>query len=224
VRDIADRSGAEEPVARVTGRDGYHAAMASPSRRAVLDVLLASADPLDAAAVSERVGLHLTTTRFHLDHLVDAGLARRRPSVEGRRGRPRMLYAPAGAPRDRDAREQLIRVLSGALADHDDEESRRAGRRWATAFDPPHPDDPVPGLVDVLERLGFDPEPDGAVDPVIRLPSCPFREAARDHPDVVCAAHRGLIEGLMDGTARDARLLPFVEPQLCLVTVGPTAG
>jgi hypothetical protein len=36
----------------MTGRDSYHAAMASPSRRSVLDVLLASADPLDAAAVA----------------------------------------------------------------------------------------------------------------------------------------------------------------------------
>jgi predicted ArsR family transcriptional regulator len=209
----------------MTGRDdSYHAAMASPSRRSVLDVLLASTGPLDAAAVAERVGLHLTTTRFHLDQLVDAGLARRRASAEGRRGRPRMLYAPAGAPRERDAREQLIRVLSGALSEHADEESLRAGRRWASAFEPPRPDDPVPGLVDVLERLGFDPEPDAADDLVIRLPSCPFREAARDHPEVVCTVHRGLIDRLMDGTTRDARLLPFVEPQLCLVAVGPAAA
>ena len=83
--------------------ESYHAAMASPPRRSVLNALLASPDPLDAATVAERVGLHVTTARFHLDQLVEAGLARRRPSVEQRRGRPRMLYrvaSPDDARRD----------------------------------------------------------------------------------------------------------------------------
>jgi predicted ArsR family transcriptional regulator len=203
-----------------TRSESYHAAMASPPRRSVLNALLASPDPLDAAIVAERVGLHVTTARFHLDQLVEAGLARRRPSVEQRRGRPRMLYAPAGAPRDRDAREQLIRVLAGALSRDPDAEAIRAGRRWAAVFDAPDADDPVPGLVDVLERLGFDPERDGAA---VRLPSCPFRGAAREHPEIVCAVHRGLVEQLLDGTAAGARLLPFVEPELCLIAIGPAA-
>jgi predicted ArsR family transcriptional regulator len=203
-----------------TRSESYHAAMASPPRRAVLNALLASPDPLDAAMVAERVGLHVTTARVHLDQLVEAGLARRRPSVEQRRGRPRMLYAPAGAPRDRDAREQLIRVLAGALTRRPGEESIRAGRRWAAAFDAPAPEDPVPGLVDVLDRIGFDPEQDGAA---IRLPSCPFRAAAREHPEVVCAVHRGLVDQLLEGTSAGARLLPFVEPELCLLAVGPAA-
>ena len=98
----------------------------------------------------------------------------------------------------------------------------RAGRRWAAAFDPPEPDDPIPGLVEVLDRLGFDPEDDDG--PVIRLPSCPFREAAREHPEVVCAVHRGLVDELLDGTTHAGRLLPFVEPQLCLIAVGPAAA
>lgn len=197
----------------------YHAALASPSRRRVLDVLLAAPDPLDAAAVAGQLGLHVTTARFHLDQLTAAGLASRRPGAEPRPGRPRMLYSPAGLPRDEDSRGQLIEILAAALADRDDHaaDSVRAGRRWAGSFDAPDPADPLPGLLGVLGRLGFDPEPDADL---IRLRACPFRDAAREHPDVICAVHRGLIEQLLEGSRPGARLLPFVEPELCLVALG----
>src|SRR5690606_23798249 len=76
----------------MTGRsEDYHAALASTSRRQILDALVASTQPLDAAVVAGGLGLHVTTARFHLDQLTDAGLVRRRPSTERRRGRPRML-------------------------------------------------------------------------------------------------------------------------------------
>jgi predicted ArsR family transcriptional regulator len=198
----------------------YHAALASASRRQVLNALLASSEPLDAAAVAERLGQHVTTARFHLDQLAAAGLVQRRVGAEKRRGRPRLLYAPAGVVRDEDAREQLIQVLAAALAREDDAESdaSRAGRRWAETFELPDQDDPVPGLVEVFERLGFEPETDADADS-IRLRACPFRDAAREHPEVVCAVHRGLIEQLLAGTAPDARLIPFVEPELCVVAL-----
>lgn len=204
---------------RMTERSGdYHAALASPSRRQVLDALLSSSEPLDAAAVAGRLGLHVTTARFHLDQLAAAGLVHRRAGVERRRGRPRLLYAPAGPPRDEDAREQLIQVLAAALAREDDPaaDAVRAGRRWAETFDPPGSDDPVPGLVSLLDRLGFAPEADADA---IRLRACPFRDAAREHPQVVCAVHRGLIEQLLEGAAAQVRLVPFVEPELCLVAL-----
>lgn len=202
----------------------YHAALASASRRQVLDSLLASSEPLDASAVADRLGLHVTTARFHLDQLTAAGLVQRRVGAEKRRGRPRVLYAPAGPVRDKDAREQLIQVLAAALAREDDPESdaSHAGRRWAETFELPDPDDPIPGLVEVFERLGFEPETDADADAdvdAIRLRACPFRDAARGHPEVVCAVHRGLIEQLLDGTAPDARLIPFVEPELCVVAL-----
>jgi predicted ArsR family transcriptional regulator len=199
--------------------DEYHAALASPSRRQVLDALLDSPEPLDAAAIAARLGLHITTARFHLDQLAAAGLAQRRPGAEQRRGRPRMLYAPAGPPRDEHSRAQLIDVLAATLAVKDGHtaDSVLAGRRWAESFPQPAAADPIAGLVEVLGRLGFDPEGDADV---IRLHACPFRDAAREHPDVVCAVHRGLVDRLLGGTIPSARLLPFVEPELCLVTLG----
>jgi predicted ArsR family transcriptional regulator len=198
----------------------YHAALASASRRQVLDVLRAAPEPLDASAVAEQLGLHVTTARFHLDQLTTAGLVQRRVGTEQRRGRPRVLYATAGSVREEDAHEQLIQVLTAALArkEDPDTDASGAGRRWAQIFEMPDPEDPVPGLVDVFERLGFDPEPEPEND-TIRLKACPFRGAAREHPEVVCAVHRGLIEQLLGGSAPQARLLPFVEPELCVVTL-----
>lgn len=193
---------------------GYHAALGSPSRRQVLDALRLSADPLDATAVAARVGLHVTTARFHLDQLEAAGLIHRGSAPERRRGRPRVLYAPTGAGRNEDARDQMIDVLAAALADGGD--ATHAGHRWAADFEPPDAVDPAPGLVGILDSLGFDPEHEAGV---IRLPSCPFRDAARRHPDVVCAVHRGLVERLTESTTAPARLLPFVEPELCLVAL-----
>lgn len=198
----------------------YHAALASASRRQVLDALRSAPEPLDASAVADRLGLHVTTARFHLDQLVAGGLAQRLVGAEKRPGRPRLLYATAGPIRDEDAREQLIEVLAAALAREADPgtDALSAGRRWGETFARPDPEDPLPALVDVFERLGFDPETDTAADS-IRLRACPFRAAAREHPDVVCSVHRGLIQNLLDGSAPQARLLPFVEPELCVVAL-----
>ncbi|MBX3194609.1 MAG: helix-turn-helix domain-containing protein [Microbacteriaceae bacterium] len=211
------------------GRErGYHAALASPARRQVLDALVEASEPLDAATVAARLGLHVTTARFHLDQLVDAGLARRSSGPEGRRGRPRVLFAAAGAARQGDSREKLIEVLASAMADNADgvQESLRAGRRWADGLggaDAGKSGEPVSGLVGALDRLGFgpDPQPDTGV---IRLHDCPFRSAAREHPEIVCNVHRGLVERLLEGSDARPQLIPFAEPGLCLVTLGGPAA
>lgn len=218
----------------MSGRSGeYHAVLASATRRQVLDSLLASPDPLDAAAIAERVGLHVTTARFHLDQLAAVGLAHRRTGVERRRGRPRVLYTAARPVREEDAREQLIHVLAGALAREGDgpAESVRAGRRWAVELDSPvpapagstAPDGPGKAdgawrhLLDVLDHLGFAPD-EGSDTGVVRLNGCPFRAIAREYPSVVCSVHRGLIEQLLHDAGGDAQLVPFAEPDVCLIT------
>ena len=205
----------------IDGNEDYHAALASVSRRQVLDVLLASAQPLGASAIGAQLGLHVTTARFHLDQLTAIGLVQRQAESEKRRGRPRVLYTTGRPLRHDGAREQLIQVLAGALgrAGNTREDASSAGRRWADVYSPLARADPLPGLIDVLDQLGFDP----SVDPgneTIQLPSCPFRETARVHPEVVCAVHRGLIEKLLEGTPVRAQLIPFVEPELCVVAMG----
>jgi predicted ArsR family transcriptional regulator len=206
----------------------YHAALASSTRRKVLDALVGSRRPLDAQAIADDLDLHVTTVRFHLEQLEEARLVSRHAGAEKRRGRPRMLYTATPIRAD-DSREQLIYVLAAALSAGKDGGRARsvdAGKRWADALEPNSASiaDRVSNLVDVLDRLGFEPHSAAphAENGVIHLRGCPFRDAARDHPEIVCSVHRGLIERLLDCDAdtQDVRLLPFVEPELCLITYG----
>ena len=50
-----------------------HQALASRSRAALLDVLRAEGSALGVEALADAVGLHVNTTREHLDRLVGAG-------------------------------------------------------------------------------------------------------------------------------------------------------
>ncbi|GAA4352338.1 hypothetical protein [Microbacterium rhizosphaerae] len=175
--------------------------------------LLAEADgAMDAAAVAAAVGIHVTTARFHLDRLVDAGQALRAPMAEGMRGRPRVGYSPAAAMRTEPSRAAMVAALAGALADDPDGpvRARAAGRAWAATLGG------APELVDVLERLGFAPESDGDG---IRLRACPFLDAARIHPGIVCQVHRGIIERVVGDAAADVRLIPFEGTRGCLVAL-----
>jgi predicted ArsR family transcriptional regulator len=212
---------------RTDGRSdaAYHAALGSRARRQVLDALSRSGLPLDAHAIAAELGLHVTTVRFHLEHLREANLVRRAADAQKRRGRPRMLFTPvADARRDRSAQEQLIDTLATAFAHRDDDGGRmravEAGRSWGRALVPAASGDSEAVLVDVLDRLGFDPSRDGDV---VQLRACPFRDAARRHSDVICSVHQGLVEQILGGEegaadrSRRGRLLPFVQPELCLV-------
>ena len=166
-------------------------------------------------AVAVTLTLHVTTVRFHLEQLEAAGLVRRQPDTLKRRGRPRVLYRPAGVVRVDDARGRLIDVLAATLDGRDDAAalSSQAGERWAETV-------ASGDLVDVLETIGFEPEEEGDV---IALRACPFRDAAREHPGVVCSVHRGLINRVLAESGSDVQgeLLPFVEPELCLVRLTP---
>ncbi len=197
-------------------------AATSPRRREIIELIRASPVPLDAASIADRAGMPSTTARFHLDQLTAAGLVRRHRGSEKRRGRPRLLHSLTGNPDD--VRDQLIRVLAGALARTGSSaaESIQAGRRWAQTFTGPEPGSTTPhGLIEILRQLGFEPETEAHE---IRLRSCPFRVAAQEHPEIVCEVHRGLVEELQQGTRANGRLLPFVEPNLCVIAMQPRAA
>ncbi len=205
-----------------------HAALASQSRRAVLELLSDSHELLDAAAIADGIGLHVTTVRFHLEQLERAGLVRRELSHGGRRGRPRVLFSITAAARSDEGHRQLAEVLADALSSDPDGGTRRAtaaGERWADASSGDLPVDPagsvVAPLVTVLDRLGFDPELNGEGDDrIINLLACPFRDTALAHPEVVCSVHRGLIQRTLSTFGQEgdtAGLVPFVGPELCVI-------
>jgi predicted ArsR family transcriptional regulator len=89
-------------------------------------------------------------------------------------------------------------------------------------------------LVADLDRLGFDPlvtahdagddaddDPDGPVTAVVAFANCPFADLARDHPDLVCALHRGLIAGFVAqmGDAEVTEFCPLASRTPCQVAL-----
>jgi predicted ArsR family transcriptional regulator len=78
-----------------------------------------------------------------------------------------------------------------------------------------------------LAEAGFDPRfrrrGRGRVD--IALRDCPFRELLDEHRELVCALHRGLLEGMLQGSRPTMRLETF-EPlaertAVCRLTAVP---
>jgi predicted ArsR family transcriptional regulator len=202
-----------------------HEVLAVPARARILELVRASREPLTTQQLSDELDLHPTTVRFHLRHLESAGLVVAEPEpVEGR-GRPRLGYRP-GALDVADVREQMIDALAEALADGGSRDrALRAGRRWAERL-PAVGGGPVSAVTDVFTQLGFDP--DASADP-IRLRQCPFMDAARRTPQVVCQVHLGLAQGLVARTSRSSsrprvELRPFAEPNACLLSLTHTTG
>lgn len=206
---------------------------------------------IDAAELAYLMGLHVTTARFHLDALCEEGAIARTRIKRSGVGRPRTGYV---AVRDRLDYRSLAEVLALELGDtvaERQQRAERAGQRWASRIiadeaSPPvparHTDGPADDNVDdraamiarVFDRMGFDAElapgtNDGRCERTIRLYGCPVRDLALSHPEVSCAMHRGLLQGLLAGGADTsgaatlrAELDPFAEPDLCLARV--TAG
>ena len=54
----------------------------------------------------------------------------------------------------------------------------------------------------------------------MRLTTCPFLDAAKRHPEVVCQIHLGIVRGALNRLGADAdvaALQAFAEPGACLL-------
>jgi predicted ArsR family transcriptional regulator len=197
-------------------------------REQVVEELRRAPDGLDVATLATRLRLHPNTVRWHLGALQDAGEVSSHPVRASGRGRPRMLYRLSGGARDgdRDEYRLLATILSGALADESDGPRRaeEGGRAWGRYLvERPLPLVRVPEaeatarVAALLDEQGFAAE---QADGEIRMRRCPFHDLAEAQPQIVCAVHRGLIEGALEelGTSlRVDELDVFVEPDLCVV-------
>ncbi|MDN5764167.1 MAG: helix-turn-helix domain-containing protein [Microlunatus sp.] len=210
--------------------DGHHAVLAVASRRRLLDLVQAADEPMDGASLAEAIGLHLTTTRFHLQVLERAGLVQRTVERGGRAGRPRQLFSAVGGADPAQSYRQLAEVLVGALADDADgggQRAEEAGRRWAAMRLPMANlswDDGTRRVEALFDRIGFGPHLcDDEHARHVELDACPFRDLARAYPQVVCAVHAGLLRGALTRlnvpAAERARLRPFVEAELCIADI-----
>jgi predicted ArsR family transcriptional regulator len=214
-----------------------HRALSDESRRAIVaELRTAPGDGLDAHELAERVGLHSNTVRFHLAVLADAGLVEGTPAARSTPGRPRIVYtltrAVGAEARRNDEYRLLASILNGALANNAEaaELARGAGREWGrylttgpAPFTRTSDEESVAIVAALLDDQGFEPVADGGT---ICMRRCPFKDLAESHPEVICAAHRGLIEGALEELQSDlevAELEIFPTPDVCIVRLGASA-
>ena len=199
-----------------------HRALGTESRAEILRLVQASGDALTAPDVVERVGLHPSTVRAHLEQLVEAGLLMKARASDGAPGRPAWRYraaAPEPAPGP-------YRALAEALLDHLATAGARTvgrvgqswGRQLAATVDPR---EPLPAVLEVLRRLGFDPQvADGLEEVEVHLRTCPFLDLVARQPDATCGLHAGMIRGVVraSGAPRaEVVLEPFATASACVV-------
>lgn len=216
--------------------------LAADSRAALLEALRASGRPLSVAEAASAVGIGESTARAHLTLLATAGLVTRTAERRATAGRPALRYAPAASapPRppstpDHDGGHDdlaQLRQFASVLAAHIGATAdpitaaRTAGQRWSAELAAAEPggrgadEDTAAALVDLMGRLGFEPE--ARTRGEIWLHRCPFEEVARQHRAVVCGVHLGMLEqtvGALGGDADVESLEPFAEdePLLCIV-------
>jgi predicted ArsR family transcriptional regulator len=205
------------------------------SRADVLDMLRDADGPLGVREIAQRTGLHQNTARFHLEALVEAGLAVRETEVRETPGRPRIGYrGVAGGPGGQRRYRLLAEMLTTLIATMPDpgKAAQEAGREWGAFLaeqPPPYQrltaEEAVAKLAAIMTELGFMPQPEageGTGGYRLLLRNCPFREVAQHHQGVICALHLGLMRGALNrmrATVTAGRLDPFVAPSLCVASL-----
>ena len=214
-------------------------------RSAILDRILgetrSGALGLSAYQVGTIFGIHPTTARFHLEHLVKQGrLTRHQAETAGAkypnshksgRGRPSIIYTPTDQEQAReDMISSLCIALESSIADPQAraESALEAGRAWGRHLSNrehqsagrPSPSNPSGLPLNVLENLGFRPESIGEEQMSCYLTACPFMDSALAHP-IICTIHLGMVQGIMAGRGLQARtrLEPLASPKGCLLQV-----
>lgn len=205
----------------------------SGPRGAVLEHLQRATGPVTTAQMSADLGVHANTVREHLDALVARGLATRERAPATGRGRPAWRYAPVDDHPEPDPRVRDYAGLAAALAGHlvrtspnPTGEGLAAGWAWGRSLVSGRQPGASPRheVVGLLEELGFAPEADDAAT-TVALRRCPLLDAAREHPQVVCQVHLGMVRGALEhhgGDPEPTELLPFAEPGACRLHLDTT--
>lgn len=201
-----------------------HKALADDTRFRLYRYLGLSGRSVSVRELSARLSLHPNTLRPHLRRLEEAGLVRREARRGATVGRPQTMYSAV----DRDGREGrdwrlLAEILAGlATGARARERATSLAREWGQYLaiqGGPKPGTRLPArrnlavLQEAMAEAGFDPRfrrsGKGTVE--ISLRDCPFRDLLDDHRDLVCAIHRGLVEGML-GALKPPLTLVHFEP------------
>ena len=217
--------------------------LADPSRHAVYEDLVRGSGPATIGEIAERLDLHPSTVRLHLEKLRDAGLVDAAPDRHGSVGRPHLVWTVRWLSPSLGLEPSGLRMLAHLLADlaaldpGAAARAEQAGRRRAgelTGVDPAGGSrstptgagaGPVEGAVDRLAELGFDPTVEtGSGRRVISFSRCPFRELAVLYPDLVCQLHKGITAAVLEeaGASLDG-FSTLVDPDPCRAEVSINA-
>jgi predicted ArsR family transcriptional regulator len=208
-------------------------------RTHIIQILRDTREPLSVQEIADRVGIHVNTARFHLESLVDAGMATRKTEDRATPGRPKVVYIGT-LPNQTHERAQgyrlLAEILTTAIAQSNAESGEwlyQVGQEWGrflttrlAPFEVLEEREIATRLVDKLDALWFAPEleePEGR-PPRLLLHNCPFTEPARQYPNVVCQLHAGMVDASLEEMRSGYRLTelqPQVNPHLCVGCLGP---
>ncbi|MFN3256091.1 MAG: helix-turn-helix transcriptional regulator [Ilumatobacter sp.] len=220
-------------------------ALGDNTRYAIYLELARATRPLATSDIADALGLHSNTVRPHLERMREVGLLEVQVGGRGDVGRPQHRYSIASDAPALGLEPPTMPVLASMVlsmakrlqASTDDavavgrDEGRSRARMYSQA------PSTLEALVSDLDRLGFDPlvtdappliDPDAHDDlidddasAIVAFANCPFAELAREHPDLVCGLHQGLVAGFVagmgDADAHDFCTLTSRTP--CQVTV-----
>ena len=199
-----------------------HKALADDTRYRLYRYLRLSGRPVSVRELATRLSLHPNTLRPHLRRLEEAGLV----ASEVHRGatvwRPQVLFAAL----DREGREgRDYRLLGEILATlltnaRQRERAETIAREWGAYLvgrSVPRPGARGPSgpnlavLQEALAEAGFDPRfrRRSAKTVEISLRDCPFRDLLEEHRELVCAVHKGLLEGMLGASRPSLRMTEF---------------
>lgn len=208
-----------------------HKALADDTRYRLYRYLRLSERPVPVRELATRLSLHANTLRPHLRRLEEAGLVssetRKGPSV----GRPQTLYVAHDLePREGRGHHLLADILAGLVRTGAQKaRAEELARDWGAylvgrAAPKPgarrHAGPDLAVLQSALAEAGFTPRfrRKSARTVEITLRDCPFRDLLEEHRDLVCAVHRGLLEGVLGASRPSLRMTSF-EPLADRTTV-----
>ncbi|WP_083000505.1 helix-turn-helix transcriptional regulator [Mycolicibacterium celeriflavum] len=142
---------------------------------------------IDAAELAAQLQVHVTTVRFHLNALCEAGAIERTRMYRDGVGRPRTGYRAVAERLDYRTLAEILAMELGETVETRARRAQRAGQRWAARVaasqsevaaaqnktDESEVDDPLDrGAVlatEIFNRMGFEPELAAESEPMASL-------------------------------------------------------
>jgi predicted ArsR family transcriptional regulator len=206
------------------------AALDDPVRKAVFDLVAASAEPVGRDAAAEALGVSRRIAALHLDRLAEQGLLEfefRRPPGRGGpgAGRPAKLYRRADDEVAVSVPERhydvVAELLAAAVSRSIASGEAVLGVLSRAAYEAGHSVGARAGdLESALVEAGYEPPRDGAG--AVDLRNCPFHRLARQYTELVCGVNLELLRGVADGAGdRADRAVLDPRPGRCCVRLLP---